>query len=335
MRVERIRVHAFGRLEGLDTGPEPLGNLIVVSGPNEAGKTTLFHFLATLLYGFAPAAREAHPYAPWSGAEPAGTARIRLKDGRCWEVHRHLRSAPIGSLVREGVAEELHNRPLPCAEHVPATVFRQVYAVTLSELAGLDGEGWARIQDRLVGALGAPHLRPARAVAGELEQEAAQLWRPNRRGRQTIRERRERLRELAAHRREVAGADHDLRERVRERDRTQAELGAVRAEREAAKLYVERMGALLAVRTSLLRVRALEQETGPPSSWPPCRPTPAAGSRSWQTRRPPSRRGWMKLCVTPRRSGGSTGGCRVSTRGCSSAPPRWTGSPRAWRRRGG
>ena len=264
MRVERIRVHAFGRLEGLDTGPEPLSNLIVVSGPNEAGKTTLFHFLATLLYGFAPAAREAHPYAPWSGAEPAGTAHIRLKDGRCWEVHRHLRSAPIGSLVREGVAEELRNRPLPCAEHVPATVFRQVYAVTLSELAGLDGEGWARIQDRLVGALGAPDLRPARTVAGELEQEAAQLWRPNRRGRQAIRERRERLRELAAHRREVAGADHDLRERVRERDRTQAELGAVRAEREAAKLYVERMGALLAVRTSLLRVRALEQEAGPP-----------------------------------------------------------------------
>ena len=263
MRVERIRVDAFGRLHGLDTGPEPLGQLVVVCGPNEAGKTTLFHFMGTLLYGFAPATRDAHPYTPWSGAEAAGWARIRLADGRCWEVHRQLRSGPTGSLVRDGAAEELRNRTLPCAEHVPPAVFRQVYAITLSELAGLDGAGWNRIQERLIVALGAPDLRPARAVAEELEQEAAQLWRPNRRGRQLIREQRSRLRELAAHRREVAGADQDLRGRVRERDRARAELAGARAERESAKLYVERFGALLTVRSALARIHALEQEAGP------------------------------------------------------------------------
>ena len=263
MRVERIRVDAFGRLHGLDTGPEPLGQLVVVCGPNEAGKTTLFHFMGTMLYGFAPATRDAHPYTPWSGAEPAGWARIRLTDGRCWEVHRLLRSGPTGSLVRDGTAEELRNRTLPCAEHVPPAVFRQVYAVTLSELAGLDGAGWNRIQERLIVALGAPDLRPARAGAEELEQEAAQLWRPNRRGRQLIREQRNRMRELAAHRREVAGADQDLRGRVRERDRAKAELAGARAERESAKLYVERFGPLLTVRSSLARIHALEQEAGP------------------------------------------------------------------------
>jgi len=266
MRIERFRVEAYGRIQGLDTGFQPLGDLVVVQGPNESGKTTLFHFLATLLYGFSPAARDAHPYAPWSGAEPAGWARVRLGDGRAWEVHRQLRGAapPVGSLVREGVAEELRNRPLPCVEHVPGTVFRQVYAITLAELAGLDGEGWARIQDRLIAALGTPDLRPARAVADELEQEAGQLWRPNRRGRQLIREHRDRLRELALQRREIGGADHDLRERVRDRERSRAELAEARAQREAAKLQVERVTALLGVRTALARVRALEHEAGPP-----------------------------------------------------------------------
>ena len=156
MKIERLKIEAFGQLRELDTGFQPLGDLVVVYGPNEAGKTTLFHFLATMLYGFAPATRDAHPYAPWSGAEPAGWARIRLGDGRTWEVHRQLRGVPLGSLVREGIAEELRNRALPCAEHVPSSVFRQVYAITLSELAGLDGEGWARIQDRLIAALGSP-----------------------------------------------------------------------------------------------------------------------------------------------------------------------------------
>ena len=263
MRVECIGVKAFGRLHGLDTGTEPLGDLVVIRGPNEAGKTTLFHFLATVLYGFAPATREAHPHAPWSGVPPSGSARIRLDDGRCWEVHRRLGSAPAGSLVREGQVEEIKNRPLPCVEHVPPAVFRQVYAITLSELAGLEGEGWARIQERLIVALGAADLRSARAVAEELEREAAQLWRPNRRGHQRIREHRDRLRKLAARRREVTGADQELRDRVRERDRIQSELTEAREEREAAKLYVERSSALLDVCSALERIGALEEEAGP------------------------------------------------------------------------
>lgn len=67
MRIERLRLRAFGRLRGFDTGPEPLGAMVVVLGPNEAGKSTLFHFLSTALYGFHPATRDAHPYAPWDG----------------------------------------------------------------------------------------------------------------------------------------------------------------------------------------------------------------------------------------------------------------------------
>ena len=54
MHVERVRVRFFGRLQDVDTGPEPLGDLVVVLGPNEGGKTTLFHFLTTILYGFYP-----------------------------------------------------------------------------------------------------------------------------------------------------------------------------------------------------------------------------------------------------------------------------------------
>ena len=263
MHVERIRVQDFGRLHDLDSGPTPLCNLVVIAGPNEAGKSTLFHFLTTLLYGFSPASRDANPYAPWSGAEAAGSVVLRLADGRRWEVHRRLRSTPDGSLVREGVSEELKNRTLPCVEHVPLAIFRQVYAITLGELAGLEGESWARIQDRLVAALGAPDLRPARAVSDELEREAGELWRPNRRGNQRIRQLRERLRELVSRRREVASADLTLRDEARELERTQAALADARAEREECRMYVERYGALLQVRASLARVRALEEEAGP------------------------------------------------------------------------
>ena len=96
-------------------------------------------------------------------------------------------------MSREGRQEELRNRILPCAEHVPRAVFRQVFALTLAELAGLEGESWEAVQDRLLGAMGAADVRPAREVAAALEREAAELWRPNRRGRQRVRELRERM----------------------------------------------------------------------------------------------------------------------------------------------
>jgi uncharacterized protein YhaN len=264
MRVERIRIQAFGRLADFDTGADPLGDLVVVLGPNEGGKTTLFHFLATALYGFAPASRESHPYAPWSGAEPAGITLLRLGDGTPVEVHRRLLSTPAGTLVRAGRTEELRNKPVPAAEHVPPPVFRQVYAISLAELGGLEGESWERIQDRLVAGLGAADLRPTRTVADELEEEAGELWRPNRRGNQRLRLLRERLRELEGKRRDLVDADRTLRDKVRELERARHELARARRDREAVEVYVERFNALKPVRAALERMRALQQEAGRP-----------------------------------------------------------------------
>ena len=265
MHVERVRVRSFGRLQDLDTGSEPLGELVVVQGPNEGGKTTLFHFLTTILYGFYPASREAHPYAPWSGTEPGGSALLRLADGTLCEVHRRLLSSPSGTLERAGTTEDLRNRTLSHAEHVPLAVFRQVFAISLSDLGALGGESWARVQDQLVAGLGTADLRPIRVVVEELEKEAGRLWRPHRRGNQVVRNLRERLREVEARRREVAQADQTLREKVRERERLLAELDQARAEREADYVYIERFQALVPIRAALARARSLAEAAGPQS----------------------------------------------------------------------
>ena len=59
MRFQRIRIGAFGRLAEVDTGPDSLPGMVVVTGPNEAGKSTFFQLLTTLLYGFSPPPRPA------------------------------------------------------------------------------------------------------------------------------------------------------------------------------------------------------------------------------------------------------------------------------------
>jgi uncharacterized protein YhaN len=264
MRIERLRIGAFGRIHGLDTGDGPLPSLVAVHGPNEAGKTTLFHFLTTVLYGFHPASRDTHPYSPWEGGEVEGEARLRMAGGEMWQVRRRLLATPVGSLTRGGRQEELRNRILPCAEHVPPAVYRQVFALTLAELAGLEGESWAVIQDRLMGAMGAADVRPAREVAIQLEREAGELWRPTRRGRQRVRELRERMGALRERRAAAIGYDRQLRDTTVALEAVRKELRSLRDERTACRSYLERYRTLQPVRAQIRRIEGFEEEGGNP-----------------------------------------------------------------------
>jgi uncharacterized protein YhaN len=262
VRIERVQVRAFGRLSNFDSGAAALPGLVVVLGPNEAGKSTLFHFLTTMLYGFHPASREGNPYLPWDGEDASGSARLRLDGDGCVEVERYLRSQPGGRLTIDGRVDDLRNRALPWVDHIPRSVFRQVFAVTLKDLAGLDAETWARIQDRILGSMGATDLLPARSVADVLEQEAGALWRPHRRGNQRVRKLQEHMRTLRSQRRQAIERDRDMRALAEELERTSTELYEAREARERERVAVERVQTLTPIRRQLVRIAALREEGG-------------------------------------------------------------------------
>ena len=267
MRFESIHVNRYGCLAGLSTGDEPLPSIVVVLGPNESGKSTFFSFLATLLYGFHPATRANHPYTPWSGGSAEGHATIRLDDGTAQEVRRRLMAAAGGQLTTDDGPENIRNRPLPAVEHVARVVFRQVYALTLAELAGLEGESWELVQDRLVGAMGVKDLRPARLVAADFEDEGKQLWRPDNRGRPRVRVLRSELAELNERRSHALQLDRLLREKAGERAEAEETLSALRAERqregELREVLQHRLNRLLPVRRALVRIEELHGHAGP------------------------------------------------------------------------
>lgn len=263
MRIERVTIDGFGRLRDYDTGQESLPGLVVVLGPNEAGKSTLFHFLNTALYGFYPASRDNNPYVPWGTEEAGGGVSVRLDGTGCVAVERLLRSQPSGTLTVDGADEDLRNRSLPWVEHVPRQVFRQVFAVTLADLAGLDEETWGRVQDRILGSMGASDIVPARDVAAALEKEAGELWRPNRRGNQEIRDLQAEIRELRTRRRDALERDRSLRALVAERDAARERLQEARERRHRERVAVERAQALLPVRDQLARIAALREDAGP------------------------------------------------------------------------
>ena len=262
MRFEGIQISRYGRLAEVRTPEGRLPSIVVVLGPNEGGKSTFFSFLTTLLYGFSPATRESHPYAPWSGDDAEGRAQIRLDDGTPVDIHRRLLSNGWGRMVVGDRTEDIRNQALPAVSHVPRAVFHQVYALTLAELAGLAGESWELIQDRLVGAMGSTDLVAARSVAAWFEKQAGSLWRPTRRGNQAARNLAAELTELRDTRREAVELDRTLRAKARELDAGERRLRKLREEREHEKALEYRLTRLLPLQRKLDRIAELESGVG-------------------------------------------------------------------------
>ena len=211
MRIDRIRVGAYGPLADLDLEHLAENDLIVVYGPNEAGKSTLRSFVASMLYGFSPAAREDHPATPPDG-HAHGELELVLPDGGDVRVERHLRARPAGRAWRGEAQEELANRPLPEVAWLERGTYMALHAFDADELRGLDATTWREIERRLLGGASPAFLRPAAIAAEELSASADALWRDNRRGKPRSAELSARLAELREARREaIAQAQaHDV-----------------------------------------------------------------------------------------------------------------------------
>ena len=100
---------------------------------------------------------------------------LRLDDRESCRVHRRLLTSPTGRLSRGDRVQAIRNQTLSFAAHVTRDVFFQVFALTLAEVATLRSEAWSDIQDRLLGAMGARDLVPARSAVNVLETEALSL----------------------------------------------------------------------------------------------------------------------------------------------------------------
>lgn len=279
MRFTSFHVEAFGRFrdwraDDIDPG------LVVVLGRNEAGKSTLFRFLTTMLYGIYPADSEANPYVPWNGERTlAGSALLTLSDGTRLRVHRRLLRQPQGAMELLGPAqgpegeptvvrrEELRNRALPATNHIPKRLFEDVFALTLEEMRFPSDQAWNLIHDRLLGHLGTDAFRPVNDVLAELRQEADRLWRPDRRGRPEDRRLEDEIARVRELRQEAARRDEEIR-------RIYRRLAALKEEREQLKrrevelqAYLRRATRLFPVYRTLKSIDELRAAAGDLSPW--------------------------------------------------------------------
>ena len=213
MRIDGWSIAAFGPVDRWTVSKLARHEVVVVLGPNESGKSALFEFFASALFGFSPATADAHPYRPWDGRFLDGGLDVILSDGEHLRIARRLTSRPEGRVIGTAFEQPLANRPVPYVGLMTREVFKNVYALTQNEALGLERRAWQHVQDRVLGGSSYDFLRPSREVVDALDTERRRLWRPSRRGRPAARE--------------VAGQIRGLRDEFREASQRRAQIEAI------------------------------------------------------------------------------------------------------------
>lgn len=229
MRISGWRIDGFGIFSDATVEDLPTG-LTLVTGPNEAGKSTLLAFLRGVLFGFPDGRMRARRHEPVNGGRHGGAVFLVDEQGGTWTAERYAEpksfslKRPDGSTADPGEIARL----LGSAD---STLFANVFAFGLTELDQFEFIDSDAVRERIfsAGVVGAG--RSARDALAALDARRAALVRP--RGKCEVRDLAEQVR---AESRELAAAQSAASELVRRR----AEVERLAAEAEARRQAADR-----------------------------------------------------------------------------------------------
>lgn len=176
MRIAGWRIDGFGIFSDATVDDLPPG-LTLVTGPNEAGKSTLLAFLRGVLFGFPDGRMRARRHEPVNGGRHGGAVFLVDESGGTWTAERYVDPKtftlrrPDGSTAEPGELARL----LGSAD---STLFANVFAFGLTELDVFEFIDSDAVRERIfsAGVVGAG--RSARDTLSTLDARRQSLARP-------------------------------------------------------------------------------------------------------------------------------------------------------------
>ena len=225
MRIESLYVDGFGSFHD-----EPVGgfdrSVVVLYGPNEAGKSTLLEFIRTVLFGFPTTHRDSY-YPPSSGGRHGGRMTVADDSGARYTIERFegRRGGPVE--IRDGSGVPLRGERLSdLVGHATRDVFNSVFAFSLEELQTEDLLKDDNVNGQIYSAgLGATRLPDAIKT---LARQKDEIFLP--RGRRIVNSLISDLHQVDVKLADIRGNAAEYGTRVAERDEIGARLAAIRGE---------------------------------------------------------------------------------------------------------
>lgn len=264
MKLYRAEIDGFGQLQRKELSLH--APVVVVYGPNEAGKSTVFGFVRTMLYGFAKRGQAAERQEPVNGGRHGGRLFFEAADRETYVLERYAADSsgkPKLRLLGPGGADGPNDvRVLTQAEWeqsylggVGERLYRQLFAVTLSELqevGALSGEELGRYLYQA----GWEGGRAIAAAEKRLMQEMDRLFKPRGTNQQMNRQLQS-LEQIEAALRKRADAILSYNEWMEQLDAVEAELTTAETELPAAEARLLLLSRACAGRSLWLRKQEL------------------------------------------------------------------------------
>ncbi|SFD56261.1 Uncharacterized protein YhaN [Paenibacillus catalpae] len=266
MKLLEARIDGFGQLQGLTIRLD--GPSVILYGMNEAGKSTLFGFIRTILYGFARRNQPAERQEPINGGTHGGQLLFEDEEGRIYIAERYasqnggklkLRRLDLADLQPEPESwlaqEEWERRFLGGTNE---QLFRELYAITLTELQQVGALSHDELGRYLYHA-GWENGKVIAAAEKKLQQEMEQLFKP--RGfNQQMNKQLKTLEQTEQELRKQADAIQVYNELQREMEQINLELGQLDEELPHRQSSVQLAGKACAVRPLWLKQLELARE---------------------------------------------------------------------------
>jgi uncharacterized protein YhaN len=232
VRFVKLAAIAFGPLR--ERVLELDSDIVLVHGPNEAGKSSFRAALETILFGFKPAERDLHPLAQWNPEQPDSLqleSELRLDTGEIRCVERTLLQTGKSRYADAGAAFEgprQGNGAVSWVTWLSREIFRELYSLEIAQLAALNPTVRSDVDELLLPRARTSSLRAVADVRSELQRDHLELWRPDNRGKPLAKQLRSELSEAHIQVGNAKEADRALRSAREERSDRESNLVALR-----------------------------------------------------------------------------------------------------------
>lgn len=175
MKFEEIHIDGFGIFHDYSIRDLSPG-LTIITGPNEAGKSTVLAFMRRVLFGFPDRRSKVNIYPPLAGGRHGGRLSLRTNDNEKRTVERYAdKSQDVRVLLPDGSTrgpDELSR----LLGHANRDVFENVYAFGLTELQDFQTLNSEAVKGRIYSAGAGMSAISLSEVQKGLESEAGSLF---------------------------------------------------------------------------------------------------------------------------------------------------------------